>query len=735
MRLRFAMLAAFVAALLLTVAGAAAGSIGTPPGPSAASDPMTTNVPYLAWAGEQVKLVAGTDEIRRFGRDHYKLEAKFSIEAWTGDPFGGPVFTTDPTSVGCGDHNWVIDIASTRPGLAIVKFTAWDKEGNLAIDHQFLVGWMTLNDPALTELPFGGDAIGTGSYVAGADPGLVRVMVTGTLPLNNMIPALGVSLTLPSGWEALAGAMATTDDGTGKDPMRWDIHDDMLATEGHVSAADCQIAPFSAVDAVDTCYTAKSPSGPFSTFFGSTDPDHPVIGPFDPVFPFWGTTLLSNGRLDWGDAPMPAARVDVAITPNTGGATDISGAGSLADAWKSEYYVRATGHTFYAPFYAAFIPATARSWDDGSGIDAARDAQNFPGFLNEENPYVFWDGLQAVNWDNGATTCKTTVTPLVYRNEPAGVSAVSVYTDEHGEAQVAFEPGTGFFFDNLPVIKNLNGGCDLQGIDVLGTASITAVARYPYQPVTMPDRPAPTTLVKTIHSDFDKSLTAVPKGPGSDNAVAQIVTASARDIDGTPFADEVVCFSADHNAESMVLKAGYAKVTDPSGIGRLCTTTDSAGKAAVEVMNSNGGRVDVIAHFVDEQLLRHIFVNFGEGAAAPSVPSTSVPTQQQVVAVVGAANAAAVTGQAAPATKTGVKAKKATAKVAYARLVKGQLGRYIVVRVNGTATKAALKIKLVNGKGKVLLTTTRTVKTNKQVPIKNLKVAKTVTSVRAVLSA
>ena len=51
----------------------------------------------------------------------------------------------------------------------------------------------------------------------------------------------------------------------------------------------------------------------------------------------------------------------------------------------------------------------------------------------------------------------------------------------------------------------------------------------------MPDMTAPTTLVKTIHSLFDKSMNAVPKGTGSDNAVAQIVTASARDIDGSPF--------------------------------------------------------------------------------------------------------------------------------------------------------------------------------------------------------
>jgi hypothetical protein len=513
----------------------------------------------------------------------------------------------------------------------------------------------------------------------------------------------------------------------------------MLATEGHVQAANCQPAPFSLVDAVDTCYTdMNNPSGPFSTFFGSTEGN--VIGPFDPLFP--DQTLLSDGKLDWGDAPMPAARVDVAITPNTGTATDISGSGNLGIADKSEYYQRAASatpyHKYYAPFYSAFIPATARSWDDGSGIDGARDAQNFPGFLNTTNPYMFWDAAQFTKWDNTTGTYKSPTECLLkdetYRDKPAGPSAMTVYTDEHGEAQVEFYAGTGFFFDNLPVIKNLNGGCDLQGIDVLGTASITAVARYPYQPVTLPDMKAPTTLVKTIHSYFDKSMTAVPKGTGSANAVAQIVTASATDIDGTAFSGETVCFSADKNAESMVLKAGYDKVTDPSGINRLCTLTDAKGKAAVEVMNSNGGKVDVIAHFVDEQLLRHIFVDFG-AAAAPSVPSTSVPTQQQVVTVVGAANAAALTGQAAPVAKTVVKAKKATAKVAYARIVKAKLGRYIVVRVNGTATKAALKIKLVNSKGKVLLTTTRTVKTNKPVAIKNVKIPKKATGIRATLIA
>ena len=74
----------------------------------------------------------------------------------------------------------------------------------------------------------------------------------------------------------------------------------------------------------------------------------------------------------------------------------------------------------------------------------------------------------------------------MFRQLPCGAQNVVVYTDEHGEAQVSYTPGTGMFFDNLGAIMNDNGGCDLQGIDPIGTSSITATARYPYQPVTDP---------------------------------------------------------------------------------------------------------------------------------------------------------------------------------------------------------------------------------------------------------
>ncbi len=49
---------------------------------------------------------------------------------------------------------------------------------------------------------------------------------------------------------------------------------------------------------------------------------------------------------------------------------------------------------------------------------------------------------------------------------------------------MGYEPyAGGFFYDSLPVVLNSNRGCDLKGITTLGTAAITATARYPYQPV------------------------------------------------------------------------------------------------------------------------------------------------------------------------------------------------------------------------------------------------------------
>ena len=52
-------------------------------------------------------------------------------------------------------------------------------------------------------------------------------------------------------------------------------------------------------------------------------------------------------------------------------------------------------HNLYAPFYAAYIPAT-RAAQTSSGVTGEL-ANNFPGFQNEDGLYHFWDLLNEVN--------------------------------------------------------------------------------------------------------------------------------------------------------------------------------------------------------------------------------------------------------------------------------------------------------------------------------------------------
>src|SRR4029453_7723838 len=106
--------------------------------------------------------------------------------------------------------------------------------------------------------------------------------------------------------------------------------------------------------------------------------------------------------------------------------------------------------------------------------------------------YNYWDFASVLSrGPGGATTCLRRKAdgandPPVFRMKPSGIQSVVVYTDEHGEAQVQYNPGVDAFYDALNPIKNANGGCDLEGIRVLGRSSITATARYPYKAVDDP---------------------------------------------------------------------------------------------------------------------------------------------------------------------------------------------------------------------------------------------------------
>ena len=193
-------------------------------------------------------------------------------------------------------------------------------------------------------------------------------------------------------------------------------------------------------------------------------------------------------------------------------------------------------------------------------------------------------------------------------------------------------PALGMFFDNLGAIKNDNGGCDLQGIDPIGTSNITATARYPYQPVTARRDVGGRGHRSSCTPCSTRPSPTARRAPAPRTQRARIVLAHAQDITGRRFAHELVCWSEqgagyihlyptssaggtilDQNGaevahiDSWQAKQGY--FIDPYS-GRQCTTTDEHGNTAVEVGNSKGGSVDVIAEWMNEIIFRDIPVNF-----------------------------------------------------------------------------------------------------------------------------
>lgn len=236
---------------------------------TASPDPQTTNVPYLGWAGEQIRMVkcfdlAPLSDMTQLPGLLSQDRAEFLVEDWSGDPNFKPQIE-DPTVklFWSSDREQVCaqgDAISLDPGMARIELDVTDNAGilglpgrdpaNPVLKHQFLTGWMTLNDPSLTELGAAnfastaqanaaatlGDPAGDGHFTAGSKYGLLSVTVTGSMPMNGTWAALvgKSSVTLPGDWATLANALATDSNPADANPaMRWDIHDDDLATEGH----------------------------------------------------------------------------------------------------------------------------------------------------------------------------------------------------------------------------------------------------------------------------------------------------------------------------------------------------------------------------------------------------------------------------------------------------------------------------------------------------------------------
>jgi hypothetical protein len=787
-------------------------------------DPMLADIPYLAWRGEAVRLVkCAPPSTFPAGYTPSALDAGFTLVDWSGDPHlatpqvvtAAPGFNSAIFSVRAfdGSYCWGMSFISQKAGIADIKMTIRDgTAGPVVLVHDFLVGWMNLNSIVLCNSSAPGPCTGPTTSVVSdtagqATPNILEANVTGNIPLLQDFNELGIGhpITLPDGstvngvvlpddWATLATSRLATVQGPLSDPSSfWDTHDDTAATEGHAQespAAICIPRVTTGIDAVDQCSDPGSLAvanevGGFSSIYtftaapGGSLSLPPTVGPFDPTRS--GNTYVADGKIDAGDAPMPSARIDFTIAPNSGGPTDISGVGTFTKVDKglcpgqsaandaaqpaggepaapfgctNSIYVRpgaTTPHHLYAPFYREYLPATLAPADPfSSGIDGGF-ANNFNGFLNLTgnalaNPsglYDYWDIAEVLRTAVAApTNCLDRLigSTRVFQATPGtGPQSVAVYSDEHGEARTGFRPGTGFFFNNFGIL-NANLGCDLAGIATLGTANITATARYPYEPVTAAPLVS-NAVAKAVSSLFLKLIQCYPKGPSAFDQQTAVCVAHAQDITGAPIALERVCFFA--NGEGLFLPA-ISPITIPNqttwpaiqiisapplnGPNNVCAFTDAHGNTAVEVFESDAVTVNVGAFFVDEGLMRSVHVTFpitaptaavtGPVAASTTQTTTPTTTNTQVTVNTGTTTTTTVDNNTVDT----------TVKIRWQIVMAKLSGNVLRVKLAGPAGNANLAIGYLS-KAKSVGTLVRAVPANKVVKLK-LNVPKGVQKLR-----
>jgi len=316
--------------------------------------------------------------------------------------------------------------------------------------------------------------------------------------------------------------------------------------------------------------------------------------------------------------------------------------------------------------------------------------------------------------------------PVFLTTPGTGPQSVVTYSDEHGEARTGFLPGTGFFFNNFG-IKNANLGCDLAGISPLGTANITATARYPYEPVTAAPLTS-NTVAKSVASLFVKLIQCFPKGPSAFDHQTAVCVAHAQDITGAAITGERVCFFS--NGEGMFLPA-ITPITIPdqttfpaiailpapplNGPNNVCAFTDVNGNTAVEVFESDAVTVNVGAFFVDEGLMRSVHVTFPitaptaavTGPVAASQPNTTPTTNTQVPVN---------TGVTTPTT-VGNHTVDTTVKVRYQITLAKLSGKVLKIKLAGPAGNANVSIGYL-AKNKQMGTLVKLVPANKVVKLK-----------------
>jgi hypothetical protein len=715
--------------------------------------------------------------------------AMFSVRAFDGAYCWGMSFISQ--KAGIADIKMTVRDGTSGPVVLVHDFlVGWMNLNSIVL----------CNNPAAG--PCTGPTSGVINDTAGdTTPNILEANVTGNIPLLQDFNELGIGhpITLPDGssvngvvlpddWATLASSRLATVQGPQGDPTSfWDTHDDTAATEGHAQespASICTPRVTTGIDAVDQCsdpgtLAAADEAGGFSSIYtftaapGGSLSQIPSYGPFDPTRA--GQTYLADGKIDAGDAPMPSARIDFTIGANTGGPTDISGVGTFTKVDKglcpgqsalndaggepaapfgctNSIYVRpgaTTPHHLYAPFYREYLPATLAPADPfSSGIDGGF-ANNFNGFLNltgnaladPTGLYDYWDIAEVLRTAVAApTNClfRTVGGVPVFNTTPGtGPQSVVTYSDEHGEARTGFLPGTGFFFNNFGIL-NANLGCDLAGIATLGTANITATARYPYEPVTAAPLTS-NTVAKSVASLFVKLIQCFPKGPSAFDHQTAVCVAHAQSITGAAITGERVCFFS--GGEGLFLPA-ISPITIPdqttfpaiailpapglNGPNNVCAFTDVNGNTAVEVFESDAETINIGAFFVDEGLMRSVHVTFPITAptaavTGPVAASTTGPTAP-------AAQIPLSTGPGTSPTTVPSSNVDRTVKVRYKITLAKLKGKVLKVKLSGPAGNANLMVGYLS-KAKSVGSLVKLVPANKVVKLK-LNVPKGVQKLR-----
>jgi hypothetical protein len=629
-------------------------------------DPQETNIPYLAWRGEQLRFVKCNDELSSEGGQ----TANFSIAGWSGELGNEPTFVPGSVSFWTnrnGDPCVAGDFYGNKPGIAMIKLKVTDNAtGRDVMVHDFLGIWMAIGSASFSNA--------TVAERAGTDiANLVDIQVSGSVPLNSnwrtdraaLAAAAGACpsnvdtaafaggatcLTLPDDWAAIAHSLASTSAAQRQSNpgiaawQYWDIHDSS-GPGGDGGNPDIHVPGFcpppnntsTTIDQVDNCIGGGEFDA-FSRVFG--DSTNPTYGPFDPQYP--EQTLLSDGNLNAFDAPMPPLRVNVSSNGNTGFFEDVNTAGApLPGADKHVIYSRdglgsPTPHNLYAPFYGEYIPATSRSLD-AAGTDCSQDSgpagqpdgescgNNFEGYL-VEGLYHFWNIADVLtNAEGQPSNCLLRYVngDPIFRFTNDGPQSIAIYTDEHGEAVAQWSPGLNNDLFN-PSTLDINGACDVQGMN-LGGASITATAQYPAQNVA-DAFPVAGTITKQVLNLFNKSVSCIRKNNGPNGGQVYVCTVSAQDINGAGavFNGEYVCVSREPFGTVYSNYSGTLSGPLFGSPGEACVPLHGGGgpadadgtphpaTAVVETPATlNGTPLDISAYFEDELIWRDACVQVG----------------------------------------------------------------------------------------------------------------------------